>query len=142
MAKVKHYPTYVKKVKGKGWGAFCAQRLRKGESFHVSPLLVLSGREAKLMSESALEPYWYEFGAKGRAIALGLGSILNHSDKPNCSYRFSKSKRTLTFYALRDIPAHEELTHDYGWGAYAYKVFGVIRDGERNKAQNKKTKKK
>lgn len=122
-----YYPTYVKRVRGKGWGAFCPKRIPKGTIFNVTTLLVLPAREAKLMSGSSLEPYWYEFGTRGRAIALGLGSIMNHSDEPNCSYHFSKVKRTLSFYALRDIPPHEELTHDYGWTSAAYKAYGVVR---------------
>ncbi|MGZ3693810.1 MAG: SET domain-containing protein-lysine N-methyltransferase [Bdellovibrionota bacterium] len=128
MKKPVHYPTYVHRIKGKGWGAFCSKRIPKGKIFNVTTLLVLTVREAKLMSGSSLEPYWYQFGTKGRAIALGLGSILNHSDKPNCSYHFSEKKRTLSFYALKDIPPHEELTHDYGWTSVAYKNFGVQRD--------------
>lgn len=128
MAKVVHYPTYVKRIRGKGWGAFCSKRIPKNTIFNVTTLLVLTVREAHLMSGSSLEPYWYEFGTKGRAIALGLGSILNHSDEPNCSYHFSKVKKTLSFYALRDIPAHEELTHDYGWTSAAYKAYGINRN--------------
>lgn len=125
MAKPISYPTYVKRVRGRGWCAFCAKKIRKGSIFHVSPLLVISVREARMMSGSALEPYWYEYGPRGRAIAMGLGSILSHSNEPNCSYHFSKTKRTLSFYALRDIPAHEELTHDYGWPKTTYRKFGV-----------------
>lgn len=126
--KIVHYPTYLKRIRRKGWGAFCSKKIPKGKIFSVSTLLVLTAREARLMDGSSLEPYWYEFGARGRAIALGLGSILNHSDQPNCSYHFSKKKRTLSFFALRDIPAHEELTHNYGWSSASYKAYGVIRN--------------
>lgn len=129
-----YYPTYEKRIPGKGWGAFCPRRIPKGAIFNVTTLLVLTAREARAMSGSSLEPYWYEFGSKGRAIALGLGSIMNHSDQPNCSYRFSKKRRTLSFYALRDIPPHEELTHDYGWGSAAYRAYGI----NRNKPADKK----
>jgi SET domain-containing protein len=122
------YPTYIKRLKGKGWAAFCAKPIRKGAVFHICPLLTLSGPEAKRVARSNLEPYWYEWGTRGRAIALGLGCILNHSDQPNCSYRISKKNRTFSFYALRNIPAHEELTHDYGWGEKAYHSYGVKRD--------------
>jgi SET domain-containing protein len=128
MKKVIHYPTYVKKVPQKGWGAFSSKRIPKGTIFNVTTLLVLSAKEARLMSGSSLEAYWYEFGTRGRAIALGLGSVMNHSDEPNCSYHFSKKRRTLSFYALHDIPAHQELTHDYGWSSAAYKSYGVNRN--------------
>lgn len=122
------YPTYVKRVAGKGWGAFCTKKIPAKAVFSISPLLVLSGREARIMSESSLEAYWYQFGTKGRALALGLGSIMNHSDEPNCSYHFSKRNKTLSFFALRDIPAHEELTHDYGWASAAYEAYGITRN--------------
>jgi SET domain-containing protein len=133
MKNIKQFPFYVKKVRGKGWGAFSSKKIPKGTIFNVTPLLVLTVREANLMSGSSLEPYWYQFGTKGRAIALGLGSIMNHSHEPNCSYRFSKKKRTLSFYALKDIPAHEELTHDYGWTSTAYRDFGISRNKPKKK---------
>lgn len=138
MKKNEIYPTYVKRIRGKGWGAFCAKKIPKGTIFNVTTLLPLSGKEAKLMSGSSLEPYWYEYGTKGRAIALGLGSILNHSDEPNCSYYFARKGRTLSFYALRDIPAHEELTHDYGWSSGAYKAYGIQRQAPSKKMPPKK----
>jgi SET domain-containing protein len=129
------YPTYLKKIRGKGWGAFCSRKIPKKAVFNVTTLLPLTVREARLMSGSSLEPYWYEFGTKSRAIALGLGSIMNHSDEPNCSFYYSKTKRTLTFYALRDIPAHEELTHDYCWSAASYRAYGVKREPAGAKAR-------
>jgi SET domain-containing protein len=125
VAKAVHYPTYVKRIRKKGWGAFCSKKIPKGTIFHVSTLLVLTKRESRLMSGSSLEPYWYAFSGDRRAIALGLGSILNHEGEANCSYHFSKVKRTLSFYALRDIPAHQELTHDYGWSSKSYRDFGI-----------------
>ena len=109
------YPFYVKRIRGKGWGAFCAKKIPYNADFNVTPLLVLTAREVKLMAGSTLEIYWYEFGKKRCALGLGLGSIMNHSSTPNCSFHFSKAKRTLTFFALKTIPAHTELTHDYGW---------------------------
>jgi SET domain-containing protein len=126
MAKTIAFPLYQKKIRGKGWGAFCTRRIPKGIVFNITSLLPLSGREAQLMSGSSLEPYWYAFGSRGRAIALGLGSIMNHCNEPNCSYHFSRVKRTLSFFALRDISAHEELTHDYGWSKSSYAAYGVV----------------
>lgn len=136
------YPTYLKKIRGKGWGAFCAKKIRKNAVFEVSPLLPLTVRESRLMSGSSLEPYWYEFGSQGRALALGLGSTMNHSDEPNCSFYYSKTKRTLTFYALRDIPPGEELTHDYGWSDSSYRAYGVSREAEDEKPKKARAKKK
>lgn len=119
------YPVYLKRIRGKGWGVFCAKKIPCHAEFNVSPLLVLTKREAKLMADSVLETYWYDFSKGRRAIALGLGSTMNHSSNPNCSFHFSEVKRTLTFFALETIPAHTELTHDYGWTAEAYEEEGI-----------------
>lgn len=114
------YPLYLKRIRGKGWGAFCAKKIPRHADFDVTPLLVLSVRESKALAGSKLEDYWYDFDKNRRAIALGLGSMMNHSSKPNCSFHFSKTKRTLTFFSLKNIPAHTELTHDYGWAPEIY----------------------
>ena len=119
------YPVYVKRVRGKGWAAFCAKKIPIYTDFNVTPLLVLTAKQTKLMADSILESYWYDFGPRQRAIALGLGSIMNHSSNPNCSFHFSATKRTLTFFSLEEIPAHTELTHDYGWAARAYEEEGI-----------------
>ena len=141
MAKPIDTPLYVKKIRGKGWGVFCSRDIPKGRIFNVTPLLALTARESRLMSGSTLEPYWYEFGSRGRAIALGIGSTMNHSDEPNSSFYFSRSKRMLRFYALRKIPAHEELTHDYGWADSSYRAYGVRRAGQVRKSHTPRRKK-
>jgi SET domain-containing protein len=44
---------------------------------------------------------------------LGYGSFYNHSSDPSAEY-IEEVEDTLTFKALREIPAGEEITIDYG----------------------------
>ena len=46
------------------------------------------------------------------ALSLGYGSIYNHSDTPNAKYRMHLPD-IMEFFALRPIPAGEEITIDY-----------------------------
>jgi SET domain-containing protein len=61
---------------------------------------------------------WYVFDWEGMtkreyvALALGYGSIYNHSYQPNARYR-REPPDVLEFVALRDIPAGEEILINY-----------------------------
>jgi hypothetical protein len=64
---------------------------------------------------------WSEVMEDGRslnAIALGLGTVLNHSNAPNVGVTFDQNPDRLDFYALRDIAPGEQLTHDYHYDDY------------------------
>jgi SET domain-containing protein len=60
---------------------------------------------------------WYVFGWTGSkrenvALALGYGSIYNHSQTPNAKY-VSDPPDVMEFVALRDIAAGEEILINY-----------------------------
>jgi len=66
-----------------------------------------------------LYEYYYLWG-EGHdtcAIALGFGSLYNHSTHPNAEFIPDYSDDTIIFTALRDIAAGEEITVDYQAGA-------------------------
>lgn len=47
-------------------------------------------------------------------LALGVGSLFNHSRQPNLDYRIDHDKLVINYFAVRDIKAEEELTIFYG----------------------------
>jgi len=47
------------------------------------------------------------------AIALGFGSLYNHSIKPNAYYLMNNDNQTIDFYSLSHIRPHEEITINY-----------------------------
>jgi hypothetical protein len=62
-----------------------------------------------------LYDYTFSFGAnlEDAAIALGFGSLYNHSSRPNATYIKCFEDRAIDFVALRDIKAGEEITVFY-----------------------------
>ncbi len=56
--------------------------------------------------------YVFEWTKKTSAIALGYGSIYNHSFTPNARY-YDGRNQTKIFMAIRDIKAGEEITVNY-----------------------------
>ena len=66
-------------------------------------------------SESFLVTYFYFFGEdkEQMVMALGFGSIYNHTDEPNAYYQERLQDQTIAFVALRDIAKDEEITVHY-----------------------------
>jgi SET domain-containing protein len=105
---IKHFP-------GKGLGVVAMGPLRAGETIERAPVIVIPPEEAPLIRDTRLAHYYYEWGddCRAAAIALGYGSLYNHSYTPNARYEFREAEVCLEFLALRDIEPGEEITINY-----------------------------
>jgi SET domain-containing protein len=100
---------------GKGRGVVAQRRFRAGETIERPPVIVISPEELALIRKTKLASYYYEWGADCRqgAIALGFGSLYNHSYDPNARFVFHEDEECLEFIALCDIEPGEEITINY-----------------------------
>lgn len=73
------------------------------------PVLVVPADELR---SSQLADYAFTWSRARVAIALGYGSLYNHSYTPNAQYR-DIGRHAKEFIALRDIVAGEEITVNY-----------------------------
>ncbi len=99
----------VRQIPGKGRGVIARKLIPKGTVFEKAPVLLV---EWTTINTSVLADYAYVWEGDTAAIALGCGSLYNHSFKPNARYD-DIGKATKHFTALRDIPAGEEVTINY-----------------------------
>lgn len=99
----------VKRTKDRGRGVFAAEPIPEGTEFERVPVLVLPIDEVEA---SDLADYAFLWGKSTVAIALGYGSLYNHSYEPNARYE-DAGVRTKVFIALRDIEPGEEITINY-----------------------------
>jgi hypothetical protein len=121
----------VKRVKGKGRGVFARRFIRKGETIEKVPMLVLSAEEFENdLAGTSLANYCFAWGKGKAALALGFGSIYNHSYRPNARYD-DVGPRTKEFTAIRDIEPGEEITVNYNGSprSRATVWFDVVEDG-------------
>ncbi len=103
----------IKRARGKGRGVYARRAIRKGEVIERVPVLVLTSEEfAEGLSGTALASYCFAWGEGQVALALGYGSIYNHSYRPNARYD-DVGPRAKEFTALRDIGPGEEITVNY-----------------------------
>jgi uncharacterized protein len=103
----------IKRVRGKGRGVFARRLIRRGKVIERVPVLVLASEEVRdARSWSGLAGYCFLWGEDRLALALGYGSLYNHSYRPNARYD-DQDGPIKVFTALRDIGPGEEITVNY-----------------------------
>jgi uncharacterized protein len=102
-------------TKTKGRGVFAGRPIVAGELIEAVPVIVIPAEQWPHVEPTVLALYIFNFGPEGEhaAIALGYGSLYNHSYLPNAEYAKSWEERLIRFIALRDIAAGEEITVNY-----------------------------
>ena len=111
---------YVKNshVENAGRGVFAKRIIKKGESIETCPIIEIPLGDASAINESILLTYFFFHGKQKEKVwlALGFGSLYNHSYTPNAAYTINDSDSTIEFVATGDIPADNEITFDYKAG--------------------------
>jgi SET domain-containing protein len=95
-----------------GRGIFANRDIKKGEFIEEAPVIVVPEKEWKLMRKSILTNYVFRWD-EDKAIALGYGSLYNHSYTPNARYYSNIENHSIDFYAREDIKENEEITVNY-----------------------------
>ena len=112
-----HSPWYliVRNIKGKGRGILTTMDIKKGTIICKCPIIPLSFEDTDLASKTILNYYLFDYDLGKRAVVLGLGSLINHSDKPNSKWTIRTKQNEVVFWASRNIKIGEEITHNYNW---------------------------
>jgi tRNA-specific adenosine deaminase 3 len=63
---------------------------------------------------TVLDQYTYKWRDGRMALALGLGSLFNHSETPNVSYVLDPSNDSIRYMTTKPIDPHQELCIFYG----------------------------
>ncbi|HIH93017.1 TPA: SET domain-containing protein-lysine N-methyltransferase [Methanosarcina acetivorans] len=105
----------VKDAPGKGRGVFAQRNLKKGEVIETCPVIVLPPEEVNTLELTQLYNYYFAWGTDSRAaaIALGYGSLYNHSYTPNAEYQKDFINGLLKYVCIKDIRKDEEITINY-----------------------------
>ncbi|MGI9275423.1 MAG: SET domain-containing protein [Endozoicomonas sp.] len=106
---------YVADSHAKGRGVFTDEAIPKGALIENCPVLEIPLSELKSIDATMLYNYYFAWGKeqKGGAIALGLGSIYNHSYLPNAVYVAKQDRQIIEFRAIKAIQVGEEVTINY-----------------------------
>jgi SET domain-containing protein len=95
----------VKRSPIHGLGVFATRQFNRGTVIEVCPVLVISKGDV-------LGRYVYSWGRTKSAVALGYGSLYNHSSHPNA--QATRDDDNIYIEALSRIMPGEEITISYG----------------------------
>ena len=106
---------YAGKTAGKGRGMFTKTALKKNTVIEIAPVIVMNSKDRKLLDETPLHDYIFEWGEKGDqcCMALGYVPLYNHSYQSNCEYEMNFRQQTISVKTVRKIDAGEELFINY-----------------------------
>lgn len=100
-----------------GRGVFAAGNIKKGELIETCPVIKISEEDPSNTPDGILITYFYYLGKKkqGQFLALGFGSIYNHTRNPNAQYKINQKEEIIDFTALCDIKKDSEITVNYNY---------------------------
>lgn len=111
---------YVDKSPIHGWGVFAKEDIMEGEVFEECPILTLpidKGEITSLLIDYRFNwPQGNDF--EEQVMALGYGSLYNHSDNANSFWISDLENRTFKFISNREIKKGEEIFVWYGDMSY------------------------
>jgi SET domain-containing protein len=98
----------------KGRGIVTRRPIPSRTIIDISPILLFPTEEYNQHGQfTQLDHYTYRWQG-GMALALGLGSMFNHSNKPNVGFQRDFPNKVIRYSTLREIEEGEELCISYG----------------------------
>lgn len=105
----------IQKSDKRGRGVFTSANIKKDTVIEISPVIVLTEKERKIVEKTILFDYIFEWGVdkKKACVAMGYVSMYNHNYDANCEYEMDFKKKLMTIKTVRPIKKGEELFVNY-----------------------------
>jgi|SRR5690606_22573993 len=106
---------YIAETEKMGKGVFTSAAIKNNTIIEVSPVVVMSDEERKLLDQTRLHDYIFEWEAELQkcCMALGYVAVYNHSYQSNCEYEMDYATELITIKTMRNIEPGEELFINY-----------------------------
>lgn len=98
-----------------GRGVFTKKEIPANTIIESAPVIVMSAEDRKLIDQTLLHDYIFEWGEQCErcCMALGMVPIYNHSYHSNCEYYMDFDSDMIVIKTVREIKKGEELTINY-----------------------------
>ncbi len=106
---------YIRDTKKYGRGVYSKSDIRAGQVIEISPVIPFLKEESESIKDTIISSYWFSWQTSNfdSALALGYGSLFNHSYTPNAAFYNNYDSLEIIFYALSNIKANEEIVINY-----------------------------
>ena len=95
-----------------GRGVFAIAAIGAGEVVETCPVLRIPAAQLDAIDSTLVFEYYYAWDGDA-GLALGFGSLYNHSNTPNAAYEKQLASDTLVIRALNPIASGDEITTSY-----------------------------
>ena len=104
----------VKNTPKKGRGVFALKDFKEGEIVESCPVINITPKERKALEKTIFNYYIYPWrSTRSGSLALGYGSIYNHSFSPNTDWKQNFKTNSMVYRAIKQIKKGEEITVNY-----------------------------
>jgi len=106
---------FIAETEEKGRGVFTHEKIDADTVIEIAPVLVMTADERKLIDQTLLHDYIFEWGGEKNQCAMALGwvAVYNHSYESNSEYFMDFDDATMFVKTVRVIEAGEEITINY-----------------------------
>src|SRR5581483_7626475 len=93
---------YISHSSLEGLGVFAKADISAGELIEVAPVILIPEEQITDLAKIRLLDYFFAWGPKleKAAIALGYGSLYNHSYAPNAKFIENYDSQTISYIAI------------------------------------------
>ncbi|MBW3615086.1 MAG: SET domain-containing protein [Actinobacteria bacterium] len=96
-----------------GTGVFAARAIAVDRPVECCPVIVCPAGQEAFLEHTELRGYYFTWADDGVGLALGFGSLYNHSWEPNAAYDLDYDLGVVRYYAVRPIARDDEITINY-----------------------------
>lgn len=98
-----------------GRGIFSTRRYSAGDVIEMCQLIILDKNDRLKIDDTKLYDYYFSWGSSDdqATIALGNGSLYNHSYSPNAKYVKKFKENEIHFIAIKTIKVGDEILVNY-----------------------------
>ena len=118
---------YLRPSPRSGRGVFTSVSIPAGSVVELAPVIVLSAADRHRIHATLLHDYYFSW-EEGAAIALGFGSLYNHSPQPNLDFELDYDFEQIRFTARHAIASGQELLIDYLAGDERGELWFALKD--------------
>ncbi len=106
---------FIAPTQDMGLGVFTREDIDAGTLVEVAPVIVMTAEERKLLDQTLLHDYIFEWGEQSDqcCMALGYVPVYNHSYQSNCEYEMDFDSRQILIRSVKPVKAGEELFINY-----------------------------
>ena len=106
---------YIAPTGERGRGVFTDEDIAADTIIEIAPVIVMSKEDRKLLDQTLLHDYIFEWGNQQQqcCMALGYVPVYNHSYRSNCEYEMDYEAQLITITTVHFIKKGEELYINY-----------------------------